>query len=306
MTAVQQRLKPRPVVTAGSGRVLRTRPTSASAALSTANALAWAFSVFSGLSLVFLAFLFVLSPLQQQRSQDLLYAQFRAELSAATAPFGVTDIDPGAPIAVLDIPDLGLRQVVVEGTAGSDLRSGPGHERDTTLPGQIGTSVVFGRSTTYGAPFADLASLRPGQRIHVVTGQGAFTYAIEDVRHDGDLAPAALEPDQSRLVLVSTEGSSLRPSSTLYVDALLVGAPTVTPPRAPVYLPAWELPMATDTSALLPLVLWLLVLIGAGVFSVWGVLRWGALQTWIIGFPVALAALWGSCDSAALLLPNLM
>ena len=100
----------------------------------------------------FVAFLLVLSPLQQSRSQDVLYTQFRSELDAATAPFGVDPIPPGHPVALLAIPAIGVNQVVVEGTASRDLRDGPGHYRVTTLPGQLGTSVIFGRSTTYGAP----------------------------------------------------------------------------------------------------------------------------------------------------------
>jgi sortase A len=276
------------------------------ATVMTANLLAWTLAMVSMLGLAFLAFVFVLSPLQQHRSQDLLYTQLRSELAAATAPFGVTAIRPGAPVAILDIADLGLRQVVVQGTAGSDLRTGPGHARDTVLPGQVGTTVLFGRSTTYGAPFTDITTLARGQRIRVVTGQGAFVYRVEDVRHDGDAEPPALTGIQSRLVLVTTEGSFLRPSRTVYVDALLASPPTVTPPRSAVFLAPFEEPMASEPSALLPLVLWLLGLIAAVSFVAWGSLRWGALQTWLVGVPLVLAALWGCCDSAALLLPNLM
>ena len=273
---------------------------------STAHIVAWGIAVVSGLALAMIAFLLVLSPLQQSRAQDVLYGQFRSELAAATAPFGVDPIEPGQPVAILDIGDIGLRQVVVEGTAGSDLQSGPGHERDTVLLGQVGTTVIAGRSVTYGGPFADITDLETGDPIRVVTGQGKFTYLVEDVRREGDPAPAALQAGQSRLVLITAEGNSLQPSSTVYVDALLQGDPTVTPPRPPVFMDPSELPMASDTSAMLNLVLWMLALVGVGCFVVWGVTRWGTSQTWVIGFPLALAALWGACDSAASLLPNLM
>ena len=36
---------------------------------------------------------------------------------------------------------------------------GPGHQRNTVLPGQEGTSVLMGRAATYGRPFADLTEL---------------------------------------------------------------------------------------------------------------------------------------------------
>lgn len=300
MTAVRERLNDGVAARAATVAVQPAR------AVTTANLLAWSFALVSAMGLAFLSFVFVLSPLQQHRSQDLLYTELRSQLAAATAPFGVTPIPAGDPVAILDIGDLGVRQVVVEGTAGSDLRNGPGHERDTVLPGQVGTTVVYGRSTTYGAPFKDLTELQPGQRIRVVTGQGAFVYQVEDVRHDGDPQPPALTGTQSRLVLVTAEGSFLQPSTTVYVDALLVRDPTVTPPRTPVYVAPFEAPMASDPSALLPLVLWLLGLLAAGSFVVWGSLRWGGPQTWLIGVPLVLATVWGCCDSVALLLPNLM
>jgi hypothetical protein len=164
----------------------------------------------------------------------------------------------------------------------------------------------MGRSTTYGAPFADIASLAKGDQIRVVTGQGRYSYTVLDVRREGDPVPPSLAETAASLTLVTTEGDLLRPASTVYVDAVLDGGPAIAPPRAPTFVPPYENPMASDTSALLPLVLWLLLLLAAAAFAVWGSLRWGRLQTWVVAAPVVLAALCGAGDSAALLLPNLM
>jgi sortase A len=281
--------------------------TDAQARPMTAVAMAtWAVSAVSGLCLAFVAFLLVLSPLQQSRAQDLLYKEFRTDLAAATAPFEAEPIEPGAPIAILQINQLDLRQVVVEGTAGRDLRNGPGHARASAFPGQPGNAVVMGRSTTYGAPFADIADLAKGDQFRVVTGQGKFTYTVQDVRRDGDPEPPAPAANISTMTLVTTEGDLLRPTSTVYVDAVLDGDAAIAPPRVPVLVPPYENPMASDSSALLPLVLWLLLLLAAAAFAVWGSLRWGRLQTWVVATPIALAAVWGASDCAALLLPNLM
>ncbi len=94
--------------------------------------------------------------------------------------------------------------------------------------------------------------------------------------------------------------------STVYVDAILTSPAAVTPPRAAIIVPAYENEMASDVTAYLTLVLWLFALIGVGAFIAWGLTHWGKAQTWVIGAPLILVALWGASDSAAMLLPNLM
>jgi sortase A len=66
----------------------------------------------------------------------------------------------GTPVALLEIPRLGLREVIVEGTSSDPMMSGPGHRRDTPLPGQVGTSVIAGWRATYGGPFRSIDQLR--------------------------------------------------------------------------------------------------------------------------------------------------
>ena len=69
------------------------------------------------------------------------------------------------------LADAGLENVVVvEGTSSSDLLEGPGHLRDSPLPGQLGESIVMGKSATAGAPFGGIARLRKGDVINVTTG----------------------------------------------------------------------------------------------------------------------------------------
>lgn len=63
--------------------------------------------------------------------------------------------------------------------------------------------------------------------------------------------------------------------------------------------------MGADPGALMPLVLWLqalaLVVLGMAVTR----FRWGRWQTWLIGGPLMVAALWGASAAASQLLPNL-
>lgn len=88
----------------------------------------------------------------------------------------------GEPIGRIRIPDIGVNQVVVEGTDGGTLRKGPGHYPETPYPGIDGTVAIAGHRTTYGAPFRDLDQLGRGDRIVVEMPYGRFIYAVERSR----------------------------------------------------------------------------------------------------------------------------
>lgn len=263
--------------------------------------------VLSVLALGFAGYLLVLSPIQQDRSQTVLYAQARQTLAEISMPTG-GKIDPGTPVALLEIPGLQLSQVVVEGTAGSQLAEGPGHRRTSPLPGQPGTSVLLGRAQTFGAPFKEIGKLQPGDEVTATTGQGKFTYRVDSVRREGDPIPPALARGGSRMVLVSAEGGDLTgPERTLFVDTTLIGEALAAPGGRPrTQLPEEEA-LSRDTGVLIELVLWLQVLVLAVGFFAWARIRWGRWETWLVGVPIVVAATWQVYHSGAVaLLPNLV
>jgi sortase A len=252
---------------------------------------------------------FVLSGLQEGREQHVLYNQLRENLAGATTPIGGS-ITPGTPIAVLDNARLGLHDVVVEGTAANNLEHGPGHRRDTALPGQAGVSTIYGRAVTFGAPFRHITQLRAGDEIKVTTGQGNFSYRVDGVRHDGDPFPAPLAAGGGRLTLVTVDGIGWRqgwaPTQTVYVDATLEGKPQPTPAGRPSAIPASEKALHGDRSVLLELVLTLELLVAIAVGVTWAQSRWGRWQSWLVGAPALIAALWLVSGMTFQLLPNLM
>jgi len=270
----------------------------------------WVFLICALLALWTVLYAMVLSSVQQSGAQKQLFAQLREELALGTAPLG-GQIDPGSPVALLRAPEVGIdKAVVVEGTSSSVMRDGPGHRRDTPLPGQPGVSVIYGRSVTYGGRFAHLTALSPGDPITVVTGQGTFTYRVDGVRRTGEPLPPVLASDASRLTLVTAESSGWERGwtieSTVYVDASLVGKVAPAPSGRPTVLPDAEQPMGRDLSALFPLVLWLQALVLVVIVIVWARLRWGVWQTWVVGVPVVVALAWGTTNTAFALLPNLL
>ncbi len=268
----------------------------------------------------FVVWFAVLSRLYYDRVQVDAYANFRVALALATAPTGPTVpppptnpggpnqlVAPGTPVAVLSVPEIGLNSVVFQGTSGQVLEGGPGHLRDTPLPGQAGVSVIFGRRTAYGGPFSRLPLLHVGDSFTVTTGQGVATYRVIDLRLPGDPVPP-LAVGQGRLILVTAYGPPLAPIGVLHVDADLISKPNPAPTMviSAADLAASEQALGTDPTALVPVVLWGMVLLAAAAFIAWAGRRWGRWQTWIVAFPVVGYLSLCLADQVARLLPNLM
>jgi hypothetical protein len=255
----------------------------------------------------------LLSSFQHHRAQTLGYQDLRSSLARAETPVGQLDVDEelvvaGTPVALLEIPAIGLHEVIQEGTGADVLRAGPGHRRDSVMPGQVGTSVLLGRQTAYGGPFADLARLEPGDAITVTTGQGVAEYTVFGLRREGDLMPEALGRGAGRLELMTADGLALFPSGVLHVDAELTTDPTQTPSRvmSTPALPPEERAMGQDLSAwsLTGLVLLLLLATGVGAWWLWS--TWGRRQAWLVAVPVVVA-LGAACAYLAMdALPNLL
>jgi sortase A len=253
--------------------------------------------------------LLVLGGLEHDRAQDRLYGEFREQLAAATAPVGGI-IEPGAPVALLSVPGLKWDQVVIEGTSSGLLLDGPGHRRDTVLPGQAGVSIVYGKASTFGKPFKAMLNGASGQKMTVTTGQGELSYTIGAVRRAGDPLPAAPPAGGSRITMVTAEGDgrlgSLAPNQVVYIDATLDTGAFVAPPGRLNAIGPAETAMASDTSVMPALALSLGVLAAATVGVMVARRRFGTTRTWLIGAPVVLALAWLTVDLTTYLLPNLL
>lgn len=257
--------------------------------------------------------LIVISPLQQRSTQEQLFDQFRSQVALGTAPIGptTTDGEPlaiGTPVAYVDIPDIGLRQVVVEGTTGSALAHGPGHRRDTPLPGRVGVSIIAGRQGAFGGPFARIDELDEGATITVTTGQGEFEYEVIGVREEGDPLPEPPRSGEGRLMLATADGQALLPNGVLRVDAELESdtVPGTRPLLTTATLPDAEELLGTDTSRLWLLALWLQGLVVLAIGAVWAWHRWGRAQAWVVFLPPLLLVSVFISNQTTNLLPNLL
>jgi sortase A len=262
----------------------------------------------------FAAWITFVSHLYYDRVQHDAYASFRAELAQAIAPTGPTDpnnakklLAPGSPVAILTIPEIGLNAVVLEGTSGAVLEGGPGHLRDTQLPGQTGYSEIMARRAAYGGPFARLSSLSPGQLFSVTTGQGVFRYRVIDVRRAGDTIPR-FASGQGWLVLTTADGPAFAPSGVVRVDANLISKPQPAPAMvvSSAEIGPDELVMGTTTLAWVPLVLWGQLLVLGAIGLTWLAAQWSRWQTWVVAVPVLGFLGLAVADQVIRLLPNLM
>ncbi|WP_405017347.1 sortase [Kitasatospora sp. NBC_00070] len=272
-----------------------------------------ALAILAGLLLGLLFDFGPLGGLRHLRDHQTGYAELRLTLAQGTAPIGQLDADgkpvrPGTPVALLEIPQLGLREVIREGSTGEVLAAGPGHRRDTAMPGQAGASVLLGRQAGFGGAFGSIGELRAGETFTVTTGQGRHTFRVVGVRRAGDPVPPAVKKGAGRVVLVTADGPLYAPSGLLLVDADLTSEvqEANARPLSAAALPAAEKALGTEDAAWVPLVLWgeALLLAAVGLALAWS--RWGRHQSWIVGVPVLSALGLAVADQVARLLPNLI
>lgn len=266
-------------------------------------------SILAALLLGFAAYVGGIGHVVHARDQQLAFAELREQLANATAPTGQLSssgslLELGAPVALIEAP--GIREVVLEGTTSGVLTSGPGHRRDTVLPGQPGTSVIMGRQAAFGGPFAAVGDLRVGEPVTVTTGQGVHKYTVTGIRRAGAAGPTPLTAAGSRITLVTATGPAYLPSGVLRVDADLVSEVQPAAPRVPIAMNKAEQALRGDRSVLIVLVLWGQALVLAACLVTWLAARWGARQAWVVGVPLLAVLGIAVAQSAAQLLPNLL
>jgi sortase A len=200
----------------------------------------------------------------------------------------------GGPVARIQIPKIGVDDIVVNGIAVDDLRKGPGHYPATPFPGQRGNASIAGHRTTYGAPFGNLDQLSSGDTIDLQTVQGSFMYRVYQQLTVDPGNVAVLDPDPARpaTLTLTTCNPKYSASQRLVVKAELSSPapPLPPPPNLPPPAKLATIGLSGDTGSRLPAVL--TGLIAALVGALWWLFfhrhpRW---TNWLIGaLPFAVA-----------------
>jgi sortase A len=246
----------------------------------------------------------VFTPISEDRAQALLEKEFVPALLNGIAPVGYP-IEAGTSVALLEIEDIDVRRVVVEGTRAEDLAKGPGHLVGSAIPGQPGTSAILGRSSRYGSALARLDEIKVGQEITVTTAQGEHTYEVVDstVRSAND--SAAFTGERNMLLLITGVGGA-SPDQRLVVRALLTSP--VFPAGAAateVQTTTAELGLEGSTESPMQLAIWLFLLLFLLISLIPLTEKIGKRVTWLIALPLLAVALFQVWQHASLMYPSI-
>ena len=119
-------------------------------------------------------------PPDRQRGDQSL-AVDRSQLRADAKRYRGT-LKRGEAIGRLRVPRIDLNVIVVNGTDTNTLKKGPGRYLGSSVPGEGQLVYVAGHRTTYGAPFARIEALRPGDRVTLEMPYATFVYAVTGYR----------------------------------------------------------------------------------------------------------------------------
>jgi sortase A len=226
----------------------------------------------------------------------------------------VATIAKGSPVGTLTIDRIGVSEIVVEGTGGETLMAGPGHYRDSSLPGQAGNAVVLGRRTTYGGPFNRLGELETGDVINVGTLSAEFVYRVVETKvvRPGD--PDVLGQDGRNVLTLVTSNPAYRATERLVVIAELEGEPVGTGRSGTaddepqigdaIVLTPDELGRDRDTAAWAPALLWAELLAVALIVAALLYRRWSRWATWLLTTPAIVLFAFMLFESINRLLPS--
>jgi len=84
----------------------------------------------------------------------------------------------GDVLGELQVPRLGLNDIVVQGDSDADLRRAVGHLSNSALPGEWGNVALAGHRDTFFRPLRDI---RVGDEIKFITRERSYEYVVESI-----------------------------------------------------------------------------------------------------------------------------
>ncbi|HKW76964.1 MAG TPA: class D sortase [Terriglobales bacterium] len=107
-------------------------------------------------------------------SQEKLTREWERQAATANIP-GHAVLSPQDMLTRVIIKKIGLDAIVVEGASRKQLSEGPGHMKDTAMPGEPGNAVITGHRDTF---FRHIYELNKGDEILVRRAGQVFRFAV--------------------------------------------------------------------------------------------------------------------------------
>jgi len=135
---------------------------------------------------------------------DQIQQETGADRLRALQAYDNRDFGTGSPITYIEIPALGVKEVVVQGVTDQALNVGAGHYPQTPLPGQVGNVAIAGHRTMNGHPFGDLNKLVAGDKVILQTPFNSYTYTVLPP-FDGHNNPWIVQPTDWSVISFPTQ-----------------------------------------------------------------------------------------------------
>src|SRR5215470_553800 len=107
-------------------------------------------------------------------TQKKLAAEWERQAASMNTPREAV-IPPDQMLTRVVIPKIGLDAIVVEGASRRELSEGPGHMKQTAMPGETGNAVITAHRDTF---FRHIYELVKGDKIQVRRSGRVFTYEV--------------------------------------------------------------------------------------------------------------------------------
>jgi sortase A len=112
------------------------------------------------------------------RSQQNLEAEWERQAAGTNTP-GHASISPDHMLTRVIIPKINMDAVLIEGVSRKELSAGPGHMKETAMPGETGNAVITGHRDTF---FRHIYELAKGDEIQVRRNGRVFTFVVTGQR----------------------------------------------------------------------------------------------------------------------------
>lgn len=128
------------------------------------------------------------------------------------------------PFGQVEIPRIGVREWMVQGTTKESMTLGTGHIEETPLPGMGGNFGLAGDRVLYTAPFLRLDQLQKGDDVLIHMPYGDLTYRVEGITDVQPTEVSVLNPKGYDSITLSTCNPTWQVDTRMIISARLVDA----------------------------------------------------------------------------------